>query len=91
MDAPALHSSNRPGGLLMRRIIPHSHSSLPAIAMIAVLAACSPSERQQANNDARQTTNTARNDVSKAPSGAARAVDDASVTARVNRARHSRK
>ena len=68
----------------MRRSIPHLfHLSLPAIAVIAVLAACSPSERQQASNDARQATNTARNDVSKAAATAGRAVDDASVTARV--------
>jgi hyperosmotically inducible protein len=68
----------------MRRIIPYSFStSLPAIAVIAVLAACSPSERQQASNDARQATNTARNEVSKAATGAERAVDDAALTARV--------
>jgi osmotically-inducible protein OsmY len=69
----------------MRRIIPHSFPlSVPAIAVVTVLAAaCSPSERQQASNDTRQATNTASNEMSKAASGAARAVDDASVTARV--------
>jgi len=68
----------------MRRILPHSlHTSLPAVAVIALLAACSPSERQQASNDARQATNTARNEVSNAASNAGRAVDDASLTARV--------
>jgi osmotically-inducible protein OsmY len=68
----------------MRRIIPYSFStSLPAIAVIAVLAACSPSERQQASNDARQATNTARTEVSKAAAGAEKAVDDAALTARV--------
>jgi len=72
----------------MRRAFQHSspfalRSSLSAVAVIAALAACSPSERQQASNDARQAANTASTEVSKAASGVARAADDAALTARV--------
>ncbi len=72
----------------MRSLSTHSspfafRSSLSVLAVLGVLAACSPSERQQAGDDARQAANTARSETSKAVAGAERAMDDAAVTARV--------
>jgi len=72
----------------MRSLSTHSslfafRSSLSVLAVLGVLAACSPSERQQASNDTRQAANTARTETSKAVAGAEKAMDDAALTARV--------
>jgi len=74
--------------LPMRSLPTHSspfafRSSLSVLVVLGVLAACSPSERQQASNDARQAANTARSETSKAAAGAERVMDDAALTARV--------
>ena len=55
---------------------------LPA-AVVLVLAACSPADRQEVRRDANQATQTARTETSQAVNSAEKAVDDAALTAKV--------
>ena len=55
---------------------------MSGLAVVA-FAGCSPSERQQMSNDASRTGQTARNEASQATTRTEKAVDDASVTAKV--------
>jgi hyperosmotically inducible protein len=55
---------------------------MSGLAVVA-FAGCSPSEQQQMSNDANRTAQTARNEASQAATQTGKAVDDASVTAKV--------
>lgn len=52
-------------------------------AAVLAFAGCSPGERQQVSDDASRAAQTARNDASRAVTNTGKAVDDASVTAKV--------
>jgi hyperosmotically inducible periplasmic protein len=55
---------------------------LSGVAVLA-FAGCSPGERQEVSNDASRAAQTARNEASQAVTNTGKAVDDASVTAKV--------
>ena len=63
---------------------------IPALALSAValltLGACSPSDREQARNDANRAAQSAQTTTSKAVASAEKTMDDAAVTAKVKTA-----
>lgn len=64
----------------------HSLPALCAISTVAVLAACSPADRQEVRNDASRATQTVKNEASSMATQAGNAIDDATLTTKVKAA-----